>query len=56
MSAKKLRLSRETVRELDAEILERVRGGMNGTQDCPTWSVVTTVLQPLTQKLGCELT
>lgn len=59
MSARKLTLSRETLRDLEAPVLERVRGGTAAwaeTQDCPTWGVVTTVLQPLTQKFGCELT
>jgi len=52
----KLELNRETIRSLDSELLARVRGGMDATQDCPTWPVITTVTQPVTQKLGCELT
>jgi hypothetical protein len=52
----KLELRRETVRALDAEMLDRVRGGVDATQDCPTWNVITTVTQPVTQKLNCELT
>jgi hypothetical protein len=54
--AGKLQLHRETVRSLDSEMLERVRGGIDATQDCPTWNVVTTVTAPVTQKLDCGLT
>ena len=52
----KLELSRETLRSLDAESLERARGGMDATTDCPTWSDVTIVTAPVTQKLRCDLT
>ena len=53
---KKLALKRETIRRLDDRLLADVRGGMDATNTCPTWGVVTTVAAPVTQKLGCELT
>ena len=52
----KLELNRETLRSLDAETLERARGGIDATQDCPTWSQITIVTAPVTQKLRCDLT
>ena len=52
----KLRLSREKLRSLDAETLERARGGVDATTDCPTWSDITVVTAPVTQKLRCDLT
>ena len=53
---RKLELNRETLRRLDDDTLRRVDGGIDATNGCPTWGVVTTVLQPLTLKLRCELT
>lgn len=53
---RRLELHRETVRSLEAEVLERVRGGVDATNTCPTWGDVTIVTAPVTQKLNCELT
>ena len=53
---KKLTLKVETIRELDADTLHRVRGGIDATNTCPTWGDVTIVTAPVTQKLRCELT
>ncbi|HEX6489290.1 MAG TPA: hypothetical protein VF137_10545 [Candidatus Dormibacteraeota bacterium] len=52
----KLTLKRETVRELEPSLLEQIRGGIDATQNCPTWPVITTVTAPVTQKLHCDLT
>ena len=52
----KLGLNRETLRFLEADVLESARGGIDATNTCPTWNVVTVVTVPVTQKLRCDLT